>query len=180
MIRTERLVLRLPEAADVPEVLRFYTENREHLEPWSPAAPPGFYTENYWLEQVALRRREYADGLGARLFVFPQDRPQRVAGNLSLTQVHRGALQACDLGYSLDAGEQGRGYMVEAVRGAVRFAFEEWGLHRVMASYMPHNRRSAAVLRRAGFQVEGYSREFLLIAGRWEDHINTAIVNPAS
>ena len=43
---------------------------------------------------------------------------------------------------------------------------------------MPHNRRSAAVLRRTGFIVEGCARDCLLINGRWEDHVLTAITNP--
>jgi [ribosomal protein S5]-alanine N-acetyltransferase len=178
LIETERLRLRLPELEDVPAVLLYYTANREHLEPWSPVPPPGFYTEDYWRDQVAHRQKEYAQGLGARLFVHRKDDPGRVIGNLSLTQVQRGALQSCYLGYSLDAAEQGHGYMLEAVRGAVGFAFAELGLHRVVANYMPHNHRSGSVLRRAGFQVEGYSNAYLLINGRWEDHVNAAIVNP--
>ena len=43
---------------------------------------------------------------------------------------------------------------------------------------MPHNVRSAAVLRRAGFTIEGYARDYIRIDGRWADHILTAIVNP--
>ena len=76
------------------------------------------------------------------------------------------------------ADAQGHGYMLEAVRGAVAYAFGTLGLHRVMADYMPRNRRSAAVLRQAGFVMEGYAREFLRINGRWEDHVLTAITNP--
>ncbi len=68
--------------------------------------------------------------------------------------------------------------MVEAVLAAVRFAFERLRLHRVMANYMPHNQRSGAVLRSAGFTVEGYARDYLLIDGRWQDHVLTAISNP--
>ncbi len=180
MIDTERLRLRLPEDSDVPEVVRFYVENREHLEPWSPVPPPGFYGEEYWRDQVIHRRREYEEGLGARMFMFALDRPSRVIGNVSLTQVQRGALQSCNLGYSLAADAQGKGYMVEAARAAVRFAFEELGLHRVSANYMPRNQRSGRVLRSVGFQVEGYSSAYLLINGRWEDHVNTAIINPAA
>lgn len=178
MIRTGRLWLRLPEHEDVPGVVRFYTENREHLEPWSPLAPPGFLTPEYWHEQVELRRAEVREGTGARLFLFPGDRPRTVVGNLSLTQVARGALRSCTLGYSLAAGEQGRGYMAEAVRAAVEWAFAEWGMHRVCANYMPRNHRSGRVLRACGFRVEGYSASYLLIQGRWEDHVNTAVVNP--
>jgi len=68
--------------------------------------------------------------------------------------------------------------MQEAVRGSVTYAFGTLRLHRVMAGYVPRNRRSAAVLRRAGFTVEGYARDYLLIDGHWEDHILTAITNP--
>ena len=100
-----------------------------------------------------------------------------MVGNLSLTQIVRGALHACTLGYALSADAQGHGYMLEAVRGAVAYAFGTLGLHRVMADYMPRNRRSATVLRQAGFVVEGYAREYLRINGRWEDHVLTAITN---
>ena len=159
------------------EILRFYEENREHLDAWSPAWPAAFFTEDFWHDQVEQREQEFRAGLGARLFVFPRDRPERLIGNLSLTQVARGALQQCVLGYALAAEEQGHGYMLEAVRGAVRYAFDELELHRVAASHMPHNHRSARLLKAAGFVTEGYARAYLLINGRWEDHVNTAIVN---
>ena len=112
------------------------------------------------------------------MFVYKLSDPARVIGNVSLTQVARGALQQCVLGYALAEDEQGHGYMLEAVLGAVRYAFEELGLHRISASHMPSNERSARLLKKAGFENEGYSREFLLIHGRWEDHVNTALVNP--
>jgi ribosomal-protein-alanine N-acetyltransferase len=44
---------------------------------------------------------------------------------------------------------------------------------------MPSNERSAAVLKRCGFKVEGHATAYLLINGRWEDHVLTAITNPA-
>jgi ribosomal-protein-alanine N-acetyltransferase len=47
-----------------------------------------------------------------------------------------------------------------------------------MANYMPHNRRSGNVLKRAGFVVEGYARDYLMINGKWEDHIFTSLTNP--
>jgi ribosomal-protein-alanine N-acetyltransferase len=177
VIRTPRLEIRLPELADVDGVIRYYADNREHLEPWSPSWPPGFLSARYWEEQVARRRDEVEAGTGLRLFVFPSGEG-RVIGNLSLTHILRGPRQSCSLGYGLDAREQGRGLMGEAVEAAVRYAFGELGLKRVEASYMPSNWRSAAVLRRAGFAVEGLAPAFLLIAGRWEDHVLTARVNP--
>jgi len=168
----------LPTAEDVPEVVRFYMDNREHLEPWSPAWPANFFSEEFWRDQVEQREQELRAGLGARLFVFKLSEPARVIGNVSLTQVVRGPLQQCVLGYALAAEEQGHGYMLEAVKGAVRYAFDELRLHRVEASHMPRNQRSARLLERAGFTTEGRSPAYLLINGRWEDHVHAALLNP--
>ena len=68
--------------------------------------------------------------------------------------------------------------MAEALAGAIDFAFDSLHLHRIEANYMPHNRRSGNTLRRLGFVVEGYARDYLLINGKWEDHILTSLSNP--
>ncbi len=179
MIETERLVIRLADAADVPEIIRYYRENRDHLQPFSPVFASDFLDEAVWLDQVGNRAQETAAGAGFRAFLFPRAAPSWIVGNLNLTQVHRGAFQSCVLGYNLAAGEQGKGYMTEAVRAAVAFAFGTWKLHRVAANYMPRNTRSAAVLEHCGFKIEGRAPAYLLINGRWEDHILTAITNPS-
>jgi [ribosomal protein S5]-alanine N-acetyltransferase len=179
VIETQRLVIRLAEVADVHEIIRYYGENRAHLQPFSPTYPPDFLDEATWLEQVRIRLPEFAAGSGFRAFIFPRASPSRIIGNLNLTAVNRGAFQSCVLGYNLAAGEQGKGYMTEAVRGAVKFAFESWRLHRVAANYMPRNTRSAAVLERCGFKIEGNAPAYLRIDGRWEDHVLTAITYPS-
>ena len=179
MIETERLTVRLAQAADVPEIINYYRTNRDHLQPFSPTFAPDFLDEMMWQEQVRIRTREHAVGESFRAFLFDRSAPERIVGNLNVTQVHRGALQSCVLGYNLARDQQGKGYMTEAVSGAVAFAFDKWRLHRVTANHMPRNARSAAVLRRCGFQVEGLAPAYLLINGTWEDHVLTAIINPA-
>lgn len=178
LIETQRLIIRLPQVADVPEIVGYYGENRAHLQPFSPTFAPDFLDESTWVEQVRVRSREFDAGESFRAFLFARPEPQKIVGNLNLTQVHRGGFQSCVLGYNLARDEQGRGYMTEAVEGAVAFAFGTWKLHRVAAGYMPQNTRSAAVLRRCGFHVEGQAKAYLLINGRWEDHVLTAITNP--
>ena len=177
LFETERLCVRLPGAADAAGVAAFYSANREHLQPWSPTFHAGMFSEDFWSAEFDRRLVDYHAGREVRGFLYPRGDGARVIGNLSLSQIVRGVLQACTLGYALAEEAQGHGYMLEAVRGAVAFAFGSLGLHRVAAGYMPRNRRSAAVLRQAGFVVEGYARDFLLINGRWEDHVLTAITN---
>ena len=46
-----------------------------------------------------------------------------------------------------------------------------------MAAYLPHNQRSANLLKRLGFVVEGYACDYLMINGQWQDHILTSLTN---
>lgn len=177
MIETQRLIVRLPELADVHDIVRYYRDNMAHLQPFSPTYAAGFFEVATWSEQVHLRAQEYAAREAFRAFIFAKPEPSRILGNINLTQVVRGALQSANLGYALAAAEQGRGYMSEAVSAMVTFAFGEWELHRVAASYMPRNARSGAVLERCGFHVEGHAENYLQIDGRWEDHVLTAVTN---
>ncbi len=179
MIRTARLQLRPPNPEDAATVAAYYRDNEEHLRPWSPQRPPDFATEAFWRAQVPRLEAEWKAGRNLRLFAFPlASGDAEVIGTVSLSQISRGSLQQCYIGYDLAAGRQGQGYAREMVRAAVDFAFAELQLHRVAAQYMPHNHRSAALLRDLGFQIEGYARAYLAIAGRWEDHVMTALVNP--
>ena len=70
----------------------------------------------------------------------------------------------------------GRGYMSEAVRLLLSFAFDTLGLHRVEAACLPHNRASRRLLAKLGFREEGLARRYLCINGRWQDHVTHAIL----
>lgn len=111
------------------------------------------------------------------MFVFKKLQPQAIIGNVNFHAFLRGAAQFCYLGYSLAAQEQGNGYMLEALQVALNYVFTELNMHRVMANYIPYNRRSANILKKLGFVVEGYARECLLINGQWQDHILTSLTN---
>src|SRR3546814_9602763 len=82
------------------------------------------------------------------------------------------------MGYQIDAECEGRGLMTEALRLAIDFMFARFGLHRIMANYIPDNHRSGRVLERLGFEKEGYARNYLFIDGAWRDHVLTALINP--
>ncbi len=96
-------------------------------------------------------------------------------GQINLTEIVRGAFQACYLGFSLAADRQGKGYVREAAKSIIAFAFDDLGLHRIMANHMPENVRSAATLAALGFQKEGFAQAYLCIAGTWRDHVLTAL-----
>jgi len=166
---------------DAHRVADYVRRNQDHLAPWEPPRPPGFEDPAFWEAQLELNQAERDAGTALRLFLLPRGGGSRapVVGSCNFFNVVRGAFQACHLGYSLDAGHQGRGLMTEACREALRFVFEDWNLHRVMANYRPSNEPSGRLLRRLGFVVEGYARDYLFIDGAWRDHVLTARVNDA-
>jgi len=179
VIRTERLILRCVTDADVPALLRFFDENREHMAPWEPPRPADFDTEDFWRIQVGRHRRAFETGSAVMLFLFPKEDPSEVIGQISYTSIVRGPADMCIVGYALAAKAQGQGYMHEGLSASLDYVFGDLNLHRVMANFMPHNIRSNAVLRRLGFSVEGYARDYLYIDGAWRDHVLTSLTNPS-
>lgn len=178
VIQTERLLLTLPAVDAAPRLLRYFEENREHLAPWWPPVAPDYYTEGFWRERLKRARTEFEQGQSMQLVIFERDaHMKRVVGISNFSGFMRGAFQACYLGYSIDARDEGRGLMREALAAAIEYAFEDLRLHRIMANYLPTNERSGRLLRRLGFTVEGYARDYLLIAGEWRDHVLTSLTN---
>ena len=59
--------------------------------------------------------------------------------------------------------------MYAALEPAIRQMIRLHGLHRIMATHLPQNLRCARLLRKLGFVVEGYARDFILMNGRWAD-----------
>jgi ribosomal-protein-alanine N-acetyltransferase len=180
LLVTDRLELTLLEPADAPRVADYVRRNHDHLAPWEPPRPVGFEDPAFWEAQLELNRAEMEAGTALRLFLVGRGGGRRapVLGSCNFFNVVRGAFQACHLGYSLDEGQQGRGLMTEACRAGLDFVFDAWNLHRVMANYRPTNEPSGRLLRRLGFVVEGYARDYLFIDGAWRDHILTSLTNP--
>lgn len=177
-LESDRLLLRMGQTADAPEILRYYRDNQAHLAPFDPARPPEFYTETFWYEQVARNHHEYQTDQSLRLFLFRRSEPARIIGVVNFTAFLRGISQYCNLGYALAAEAVGNGYLTEIMPLALGYVFDELALHRVQANYMPHNEKSGALLKRLGFVVEGYARDYLYINGAWRDHILTSKTNP--
>src|SRR5262249_39599966 len=155
------------------EVRRTLRANAEHLRPWSVAPAPGEDpTSLASVSRAILRhRREWKRGQAFILFIARRDDESRIVGRIALGGILRGAFQHAYLGYWIDAEQQGRGLMTEAVRGATSFAFGAAALHRVQAAVMPSNKGSLRVLEKTGYRREGSAARYLCIAGSWEDHV---------
>lgn len=179
IIESERLLLRLLELEDCASAIAYHKNNKEHLIPFGPKWPPDFFNEEFWKRQVEINKKEYREDKSARFFLFEKGSAERpeVIGTVSFGGILRGAAQFCYLGYGLAKEKEKRGYMTEILREAIKYAFNDLRLHRLMANYIPTNEASGKILKRLGFTVEGYARDYLYLNGKWQDHILTSLTN---
>ncbi|WP_341528727.1 ribosomal protein S5-alanine N-acetyltransferase [Nostoc sp. UHCC 0302] len=178
LITSDRLLLRVAIQEDIPQIVKYFTENKTYLTPFYPRWAESFFTEEYWQYQIENSFLEFINDQSLKLFICTKKAPSKIIGTINFSNFIQGAAHFCYVGYSLAESKQGKGYMTEALKVATDYVFQELNLHRIMANYMPHNRRSGNVLKRLGFVVEGYARDYLLINGQWEDHILTSLTNP--
>lgn len=177
-LATPRLRLEPMAAEHAAALAEFFRRNEAHLRPWDPPRPEGVREVAFWAAEAERAMQDRRDGAAAR-WVLRAPGDDAVVGRVNITQIVRGPLQSCMLGYALDAAHQGRGLMHEALEAVLAYCFGTLALHRVQAAYLPANHRSARLLARLGFRVEGLARDYLFVDGAWRDHVITALTWPA-
>ncbi|TXS39224.1 GNAT family N-acetyltransferase [Streptomyces sp. OR43] len=98
-----------------------------------------------------------------------------IAGFININNIVMGGFRCGALGYGGFAHAAGRGLMSEGLGLVIGHAFGPLGLHRLEANIQPGNAGSIALVRRAGFRLEGFSPDFLFIDGAWRDHERWAV-----
>ena len=152
-----------------------------HLDRWSPPSGAAFFTEAFWAERLAGSVEEFRADRAVRFVLQARGRDAEtdpVLGTCNYTNIVRGALHACHLGYQIARPQQGQGLMHEALRATNAFMFDAMRMHRIMANYRPENARSRRLLERLGFEHEGVAKSYLFIDGAWRDHVLTALTHP--
>jgi [ribosomal protein S5]-alanine N-acetyltransferase len=161
-----RLELSRLSAGDRDEFVAAMRASRALHSPW--LSPP---TTAHEFDALLARARDEAfDSTLARRC---EDRT--LVGFFNISNIIRGGLQSAFVGYGAAAAYAGRGYMTEAMQLVLRRAFTELRLHRLEANIQPGNAASIALVRRCGFEREGFSARYLKVGGRWRDHERWAI-----
>lgn len=173
-LATDRMVLRLAHERDSHRMAEYYTDNREFLKPWEPSRDESHCYASGWQARLSLITEMQKQG-NAYYFLLLDNNENHVQGVANFSNVLRGSFHACFLGYSLGQQWQGQGLMFEALQSLIRYMQRQQRMHRIMANYMPHNHRSGDLLARLGFEREGYAKDYLMIDGKWQDHILTAL-----
>lgn len=175
-LRTQPVHLVVLEEQESAILQLYHRENRIHLAPWEPLRNHNYASPSNMRKVVRERWQQYVDGTAVHLCALDKD--GEMLAECNFTNIVRGPFQACTLGFSIARTSAGRGLMTTVVKMGVDIMFDDYSLHRIMANHMPRNDRSRRVLERCGFVREGFAKAYLKIAGCWEDHVLTALVNP--
>lgn len=174
-LQGEHIIVTTAQETNAESLFNLELKNREFFQRYSGSRDESFYTVTGQLDRIRRMEQQRLKDLGY-LFLIRLPGTDEVIGEIMLTEVVRGNLQSCWIGYFLDKDYNGKGYMTEAVKLVVRYAFEVLSFHRIEAGVMPHNVGSMKVLLKAGFTKEGIARKNVRINGKWEDHQTLAIL----
>jgi len=162
-----------PAQADLLEFQVLRQESAAFLAPWEPLVPQAEdpdHTRRFRRMLEAGRT-----GTSQKHFVC-RNEDMAIVGCMNLNNIVRGVFQSAMLGYWIGAPHARQGFMGDALQAALRLAFDVENLHRIEANIRPENEASRALVKRAGFRLEGYSPRYLKIAGSWCDHERYALL----
>ena len=161
----EHPILERPSSKRTDEFLAAVARSRKFYRHW--ARPPQTAKEF----EASLKRLESETHLG--YWICTED--GELAGVININEIVRGLFCSGYLGYYAFVPHNRRGYMAKGLRAVLKDAFRSQRLHRLEANIQPDNEASRQLVRRCGFQLEGFSPRYLKIAGRWRDHERWAI-----
>ncbi|WP_344481753.1 GNAT family protein [Nonomuraea monospora] len=163
-----RVALRYISMRDFEELAALNEESATMLARWMPGGPIVTY-------EAFARYMTRFDGPANEGFLICLRDSGAIVGRVNINNIIRGGHQSAMIGYSAYASTTGRGYMTEGLGLLVGHAFGDMGLHRLEANIQPDNASSLSLIKRVGFQREGYSPNFQFIDGAWRDHERWAL-----
>ncbi|WP_326907352.1 GNAT family N-acetyltransferase [Sedimentibacter sp. MB31-C6] len=173
---SDRLYYRILKHNYAREVLDYYKRNHIFLKEWEPKHFKDFYTISYQKRSLKNEYYMFKENKLVRFWIFDKIN-NKVIGNVCYSNIVMGNFKSCFLGYKLDKDEINKGYMTEAINKTIQIMFDDFGLHRIEVNVIPRNNRSIRVMEKLKFEREGYSKRYLEINGKWEDHIHFATYN---
>jgi RimJ/RimL family protein N-acetyltransferase len=168
LLSTDRLLLRPLEPADLellwPDIADPEISQLMAWEPHKTKEQTAAFIDN------EIKRRE--SGNGVTWAILHDGTFCGIISLIGILQTHRAlTYNKADLAYWTSRSQQRRGFMTEAGRRVLNFAFETLGLHKVYVSHFAENQASRALIRRLGFRFIGTQRAEFQKAGVWHDHL---------
>lgn len=149
--------------------------NEAWLRPWEPSSPYGWPERHSRSSYRGMLRAVRAQARVGGSLPFGVLYDGVLVGQLTVSNVIRGALRSAHVGYWVDQGHAGRGVTPAALALAVDHCFASVGLHRIQADIRPENIASRRVVDKLGFRHEANFARFLDIDGAYRDHMGFAL-----
>ena len=153
-LETRALYLRPPQMRDWRAWAELRALSREFLSPWEPTWTSDALTRSAYRRRIRRQLRDGQDDLGYAFFLFRRD-DDALLGGMTLSNVQRGAMQSCSVGYWIGRPHARRGHMSEALTGLLGHCFGPLGLHRVEARACRTTSRAGSCWRRRGSAARG-------------------------
>lgn len=154
IIKTERLLLRVPCAKDIPRIVHY--ANNEKIYSMTLNMPHPYHEKDaiYWINMA----NEGFEEKNHFIFAICKQSNDLFMGGIGLrlnTQFNH-----AELGFWIGESFWNNGYMTEATGKILEFGFERIGLHKIYATHMVNNPASGKVMINNGMVKEG----------EWVDH----------
>lgn len=170
-LRTERLVLSVPEPSDAEDVVAY--ANDPDVIAYTPVPVPYGHAEaRQWITEVV--RTGWAADTRYDFGIRRAD-DLRLLGTIGLFGLVDGA---AEIGYAMHPDGRGHGFVTEAAAAVLEWAFapapDGLGLVRVQWRAIATNTPSAAIARRLGLRYEGLLRSGVFHRGQRHDQLIAA------
>lgn len=179
-LREGAVTLRPLRLRDGPTWVEMRVRNEDWLVRWE-ATPPGLDVRYGWAQRQTLGiftamvrglRRQARAGTALPFGILLND---QLVGQITVSNIVRGAFNSGSVGYWVDQRVAGRGVMPTALALVVDHSFGTVALHRIEANIRPENTASRRVVEKLGFREEGLQRRLLAIDGAYRDHSGYAV-----
>ncbi|MDC0557800.1 GNAT family N-acetyltransferase [Pelagibacterales bacterium] len=168
-ITGRKVILRPPQYSDWKAWADERKKNKLYLQPWEPLWSINELERSSFVKRVRMFERLSHNDQAYSFLIFTSDNEDFI-GEVNISNVQRGIIQSCTIGYWIAKNCEGKGMMSESLELVKEFIFNELKLHRIEAACLPHNMPSLKVLLKNGFIKEGTARKLLKINDKWQDH----------
>ena len=168
-ITGRKVILRPPQYSDWKAWADERKKNKLYLQPWEPLWSINELERSSFVKRVRMFERLSHNDQAYSFLIFTSDNEDFI-GEVNISNVQRGIIQSCTIGYWIAKDCEGKGIMSESLELVKEFIFNELKLHRIEAACLPHNMPSLKVLLKNGFIKEGTARKLLKINDKWQDH----------
>jgi ribosomal-protein-alanine N-acetyltransferase len=163
VIRTGELILRPIEEKDTAAIFKLFSD--ESVTRYMDIDAFANITEATHIIQFFRENLEKGEAMRWGITLEGRDEVIGTCGYHRISKTHYKA----EMGYDLMPVYWGKGIMTTAIQGLLQYGFEEMELNRIEAFVDPANSASSRLLKRLGFEYEGFLRDAFFEKGKFVD-----------